>query len=97
MWIYPLKLVPENTEVNFVKLARYLSIVSLFILILGCIVIYLKGFNFGIDFVGGTQLEIKADKSIELDKMREVLANLNLGDVSLQCQGQKDQKICYYR
>jgi preprotein translocase subunit SecF len=91
MLLYPLKLVPDNTQINFIKLSKYLSIISAFVLVLGCSVIYLKGFNFGIDFVGGTQLEIKSDKFVPLDKMRKVLTDLNLGEVSLQYQGQGER------
>ncbi len=90
MWIYPLKLVPENTEIDFVKLAKYLFSISALILVLGCIVICVKGFNFGIDFVGGTQVEVKPDQGISLEEMRKILTDLDIGEVTLQFQGQDE-------
>jgi preprotein translocase subunit SecF len=90
MQIYPLKLVPDNTQIDFIRLAQYAFIVSLMAVVLGCGFIFTKGFNFGIDFIGGTQLEIRADKFISLNQVRKVMGDLNLGEISLQSQGQDE-------
>jgi preprotein translocase subunit SecF len=90
MWIYPLKLVPDNTAIDFVRAAKYAFIASLVALVIGCGFICTKGFNFGIDFIGGTQLEIRSNKFVSLNQLRNVLSDLNIGEISLQSQGQDE-------
>ncbi|GAB5389037.1 MAG: hypothetical protein Alpg2KO_20050 [Alphaproteobacteria bacterium] len=81
-----LKLVPDETKVDFLKLriaAYLLSAVAVF----GSIgLIATQGLAFGIDFVGGTVLELEtADESpADLAELRIQTKDLGLGDISLQ-------------
>ena len=67
---------------KFNLLSVTLVIVSLFLLIF-------KGLNFGIDFKGGTLIEIRAtDKKINVSSLRDNLKQMNLGDVSVKNFGE---------
>ena len=73
---------------NHFKTANVFSGVIFFISIL---FIIFKGLNYGIDFKGGTLLEIQvSDKNIKIKEIRSVLKNLNLGDVSVKNFGNKN-------
>lgn len=57
---------------------------SLLVILASIALIATKGLNFGIDFTGGTLIEIRTEKPVDLTKMREDLNNLGLGDISIQ-------------
>lgn len=94
MKILPLKLIPENTKINFMALRKANYAVSAALVILSFLVMFTIGFNFGIDFAGGISMEVRTSKEPDLTKMREVLGNLGIGEVVLQNFGtEKDLSI----
>ena len=71
------------TNYNFsskFKYANYLSVILFFISI---ILIALKGLNYGIDFKGGTLIELRSNNT-EVSLIRDVLNNMDLGDVNVK-------------
>ena len=68
-------------DINFVSKFRKANIVSITIFILSLIFITFKGLNYGIDFKGGTLIELRTDKSIQASSIRDTLNSMNLGDV----------------
>ena len=74
-----------NKNIDFsskFKIANYLSILLFSISVL---FILFKGLNYGIDFKGGTLIEMRADnKNINITDIRSSLNNLNLGDVNVK-------------
>jgi preprotein translocase subunit SecF len=79
-----LKLVPDNTNIGFVRL-RYWAFgltALLSIAALACVLVY--RLNLGVDFVGGLMIEEKFDAPPSLDKLRTSIDRLGLGEVRLQ-------------
>ena len=75
-----------NFETNF-KLA---NISSLFLVLVSVFMIFFKGLNFGIDFKGGTLIELRCDsENIQISDVRASFNNLNLGDVNVKEFGKK--------
>ena len=75
-----------NFETNF-KLA---NISSLFFVLASVFMIFFKGLNFGIDFKGGTLIELRCDsENIQISDVRASFNNLNLGDVNVKEFGKK--------
>lgn len=86
-----LKLVPQNTSLQFIKL-RFAAYVLSAIMIVGSAVLYFnQGLNFGIDFKGGFLIEAHTEQSANLSELRSLTGSLGLGDVSLQTFGEDNQ------
>ncbi len=71
-------------DINFVSKFRKANIVSITIFILSLIFISFKGLNYGIDFKGGTLIELRTDISIQASSIRDTLNSMNLGDVNVK-------------
>ena len=54
------------------------------IFILSILFISFKGLNYGIDFKGGTLIELRTEKSIDAPSIRDSLKSMNLGDVNVK-------------
>lgn len=89
-----LRWVPENTNINFVG-ARFIAFALSAILLLGSLgVLFSKGLNFGIDFTGGTLIEIKVSEAApDLGTLRTELNDLKLGAISIQEFGAPDDLL----
>lgn len=90
MIIKLLELIPPNTKIDFFGHRFYAMFASVIILGGSTLMLCTKGLNFGIDFVGGTIIEIKTETVPDLPHLREVLKELHLGDISIQEFGAAD-------
>ncbi|OUW73704.1 MAG: protein translocase subunit SecF [Pelagibacteraceae bacterium TMED216] len=82
-----------TSQINFSKYFNKFNIFSLIIFLLSIIIIFFKGLNFGIDFKGGTLIEIKTSNKIQISDIRQSFNNLNLGDVNVKEFGDKGNYI----
>ena len=88
-----LKLVPEETNINFIG-QRHIALVLSAVIIFGSFFLMVKdGLNFGIDFTGGTLIEIKTPEAPDLGEMRTMLGGLGVGSVSIQEFGAADDLL----
>ena len=71
-------------NINFVSKFKIANIASITIFILSVIFIVFKGLNYGIDFKGGTLIELRAEKKLETSSIRETLNLLELGDINVK-------------
>ena len=69
---------------NFISKFKKANILSVIIFVLSITLISFKGLNYGIDFKGGTLIELRTDKSIETSLIRDSLKNMDLGDVNVK-------------
>jgi len=76
-------------NINFVSKFKTANIFSLIIFILSVIFISFKGLNYGIDFKGGTLIELRTDTSINASAIRDSLKSMNLGDVNVKKFGKE--------
>ena len=82
MWT--LKLVPAETKVDFIRLHIASFIVSISLVIASLGLFFTQGLNFGIDFKGGTLIEIGTNGPADIAGLRDVIGNLDLGEVQIQ-------------
>jgi len=79
-----LKLVKQNTKIEFLKIRKFTTILSVFLCTSAFISFLFFNLNFGIDFKGGTLVEVKSSSVIEIGKVRSSLSALDLGDLQIQ-------------
>ena len=81
--------------INFNKFYKIFNLISIFLVVTSILLLLLKGLNFGIDFKGGTLIELRSDNSkINVKSLRDIFAKMNLGDVNIKKFGnQKDYLI----
>src|SRR5690242_18963750 len=80
-----LRIVPDDTKFDFMRFRRISFPISAVLSILAIFLYFFHGLNFGIDFVGGTLMEVQAKSgNADLAKMRATLNGLGLGEVQLQ-------------
>ena len=71
--------------ISFNKYYNKFNIVSASLVIVSLLLLTFKGLNFGIDFKGGTLIELRsADTRINVSSLRDNLSQMNLGDVSVK-------------
>ena len=74
-----------KSNYNFQTKFKLANIASLFLVIASLLLIIFKGLNFGIDFKGGTLIELRIDsKNISITDVRSSFSNMNLGDLNVK-------------
>jgi preprotein translocase subunit SecF len=80
-----LRIVPDDTKFDFMRFRRISFPISAALSIVAILLYFFHGLNFGIDFVGGTLIEVQSKSGpADLAKMRTALSGLGLGEVQLQ-------------
>ena len=75
---------------NFINYFKKFNFVSLILVLLSLFFVLFKGLNYGIDFKGGTLIEIRIQNNdIRVSDIRDSLNKLNLGDVNVKNFGEK--------
>ena len=79
-----------SKNITFSKFYKKLNVISLIFVILSLSLIFFKGLNFGVDFKGGTLIEIRTeDKNSNISEIRRSLIKMNLEDITVKRFGTK--------
>ena len=80
----------RDTNYDFMKYRKFWVWVSLLLVAFGIFSIFVHGqLNIGIDFAGGTQINLKFRQRPDVDRLRTVLATTGLGEVQVQSFGEE--------
>jgi preprotein translocase subunit SecF len=80
-----LRIVPDDTKFDFIRFRRISFPISAVLSLLAIILYFTHGLNFGIDFKGGTLMEVRAKSGqADLAQMRSTIGGLGLGEFQLQ-------------
>ena len=86
----PIKIVKLDTSINFLSKIKLFVSLSLIFIIASIFLLFSRGLNFGIDFNGGTLIEVqKISGNADVSEMRVRLGQLDLGNIQLQEFGKK--------
>ena len=77
-------------DIPFINYFRLFNIISLILILISLGSIFYKGLNFGVDFKGGTLIELRVDNNeIRISEVREAFLKMNLGDVNVKKFGKE--------
>ena len=77
--------------INFNKFYKLFSVISTSLVILSVILLFFKGLNFGVDFKGGTLIELRTkDNQTNVSILRDAFNKMNLGDVNIKKFGEEN-------
>ena len=82
-----LKLVPDNTNIDFMKWRNIALILSIIATVASLALVGVKGLNLGVDFIGGQMIRTTFAQQVNVDKLRSDVEQLQLGDASIQESG----------
>ena len=84
----------EKKQISFNKFYKLFNLVSISLIIISILLLFFKGLNYGVDFKGGTLIELRAnDSQINIFKLRQSLLNMNLGDVNIKQYGNQNDYL----
>ncbi len=90
MNIFPLRLISEQPNINFLKYKWWAVGLTVFLMLASILIVNMRGLNYGIDFKGGIMMEVSAQQKPDIAAMREKLGGLGLGEIALQEFGQEN-------
>ena len=77
--------------INFNKFYKLFNLISLSLVVASVLLLFFKGLNFGVDFKGGTLIELRSnDKSVNVTSLRQSFNNMNLGDFNVKKFGNEN-------
>ena len=83
-----------NKVIPFNKFYKLFNIISLFLILISLLFLIFKGLNYGVDFKGGTLIEVRSlDSNLKISDLRKSFNQLNLGDVSVKKFGKENDYV----
>jgi preprotein translocase subunit SecF len=79
-----LKLVPDNTNIDFMSVRNIALVLSILITAASIALVFTRGLNLGVDFVGGQLVRVTFVQPPQLDTLRDQVDSLGRGEASLQ-------------
>jgi preprotein translocase subunit SecF len=81
-------------QINFNKYFRPFNMISIVLIIISLGFLVFKGLNYGVDFKGGTLIEVRSNNpDTDISRIRATFKNMNLGDVSVKNFGKENDFI----
>jgi preprotein translocase subunit SecF len=87
MKLFPLHLIPNDTNLDFMRWRRVTLGLALLAFVASLAIIGLRGFNFALEFTGGTVVEARFDNTLDVDAVRKRLETIGYGHAEVQTFG----------
>ena len=82
--------IKKDLRINFLRFKNFATLLSLLAIIFSLTFLFYKNLNFGIDFEGGTLIELEKNDDLSLSQIRGELSSLNIGDFQIQTFGSEN-------
>lgn len=83
----------NKKQIDYVKIAKYPSLISVTIIVFGVIFALVRGFNFGVDFTGGTNINLSSTNDIDFNKVSEIVKDYDIRDYDYYIGSKKEGYI----
>lgn len=83
----------QTFNLDFMKMAKYWISLSLVLILLGFGFFFTKGFDLGVDFTGGTLMQLDTGKEVDVDAVMTLLGSENLEDLTVIHAGENNEQI----
>jgi preprotein translocase subunit SecF len=87
----------SSGKFNFVGKIGLFGGISLLFTVISLVYLAVNGINYGIDFKGGTELQVKFEQTVHIDEVRKSLDGLALGEVGVQAFGEGNEFIIRFQ
>ena len=77
----------ENLTVDWLGKRKIFYVLSTSLFLIGLISVVFRGFHFGIDFKGGTEIVLQFEKPVNISQVRKYVENIGLGNIELKTFG----------
>ena len=88
-----LRIFKSGTNIKFMKIKKLTLIISSILFFLSLALVFFKGLNLGIDFTGGSLIEVRFKENIDLNNLRMKMNKLDLGEIQLQTIGNENDIV----
>ena len=88
-----LKIIKSGTNIKFMKIKKITLFISSILFFLSLSLVFFKGLNLGIDFTGGSLIEVRFKESVDLNNLRVEMNKLDLGEIQLQTIGDENDVV----
>ena len=80
-------------DIPFMRHALVFNVISLVTFLLAVFFLATRGLNFGVDFSGGTVIEVSYNHAVDFNRLRGAVDKLNLGEYAAQAFGSSDTAL----
>ena len=88
-----LRIIKSETNINFMRIKKVTLFISSILFFLSLSLVFIKGLNLGIDFTGGSLIEVRFKENIDLNNLRMKMNKLDLGEIQLQTIGNENDIV----
>jgi preprotein translocase subunit SecF len=88
-----LQLIPPDVNIDFVGKRKFFVLLSTAINITAILLLIFKGLNYGVDFNGGTVVQLRVTRATNADQLRQAMQPLDLGEITVQDFGGNGQYL----
>ena len=82
-----LKLVPDNTNIDFMRIRNIALVISILLTVGSLAVVGIRGLNLGVDFLGGQMVRTTFAQTVNVEQLRSDVDSLGLGEAGIQQSG----------
>ena len=87
MKLFPLHILPNDTKIDFMRWRHVAMAVTIVVFLASISIIAFKGFNYALDFTGGTLIEARFDKAVDVEQVRTKLEQSGFEGAQVQSVG----------
>ena len=87
MKLFPLHILPNDTKIDFMRWRHVAMAVTIVVFLASVAIIGIKGFNYALDFTGGTLIEARFDKAVDVEQVRTKLEQNGFEGAQVQSVG----------